>query len=555
MSLYISPDKLHGLQVSSNDVGVVGAAGASNAAQNPRTAIVSSGGVDFVTRRGTAAAAGTTDTLLGTVASDGNIYASGSVFAGSATASSTTANTAARPSVPVDTDSPWKLKDGVTAVLRRADWKVGVGTDDPRSKLHVVGGAVRADALHGKLDFSELTHVPLADSNTAGLVLLRDDDVLGQTGGAGVAASMTALRNAHAVIDEKLSIRGGVVTGNVRLRNDANVVVESPGRIGVGFTDPATVPRHALDVRGDINFSGAMLRNGHVYPPPGPWTVDGNANVIYTTIGAYNVGIGTPDPMYPLDVVGAVRATSFVGDGGGVSNLSTDNISSGVLPVRHGGSGAASFDEYKLLVGRGTEPFLAPASLHWDVQNAYLGIGDSNPQERLHVAGNIRVTGQVLETSDAREKIEPRVLEGALASLAKLNGYRYFRKIPTTSSSEGEDEVVGNRKASDGYGIRRVHQQRQPPKQDQNQIQVGLLAQEVMQVCPEAVYKDGRSSTFSLSYASLVALLVEALKELHALHGGQIADLHARVARLSDAVTTTRARSSSSATRNIENMA
>jgi hypothetical protein len=62
---------------------------------------------------------------------------------------------------------------------------------------------------------------------------------------------------------------------------------------------------------------------------------------------------------------------------------------SGVLPVANGGTNATTLTANKLMVGNGTSGVLTPTNLHWDNTNSRLGIGNSSPNSKLNVDGNI----------------------------------------------------------------------------------------------------------------------------------------------------------------------
>jgi hypothetical protein len=110
---------------------------------------------------------------------------------------------------------------------------------------------------------------------------------------------------------------------------------------------------------------------------------------------------------------------------------------------------------------------------------AYSGL----PPAALYCFGNLWTEGDVITRSDGRAKVDVRRIEGAVDKVAAISGYTYaFDAAPTPTSA--------------GPGRRHM----------------GLLAQEVHGVMPEAVH--GGSDQMSVAYGNLVALLVEAVKEL-----------------------------------------
>ena len=122
-----------------------------------------------------------------------------------------------------------------------------------------------------------------------------------------------------------------------------------------------------------------------------------------------------------------------------------------------------------------------------------VGVGTRAPAHRLHVeGGDLYVSGEVLALSDARHKRDLRPLGGALDRVRALTGYTY--SYASSSSYPAADPAAPTR---------RRH--------------VGLLAQDVARVLPEAVHEEGaRGGPLSLAYGNLTALLVEAVKELAA---------------------------------------
>lgn len=94
----------------------------------------------------------------------------------------------------------------------------------------------------------------------------------------------------------------------------------------------------------------------------------------------------------------------------------------------------------------------------------------------LDASGNLTATGNVTAYSDVRLKKDFEKISGALNKVKALAGYTYTRV-------------------------------------DTEERHVGLVAQEVREVLPEAV-KEDQDGKLSLAYGNMVALLVEAIKEL-----------------------------------------
>ena len=103
-----------------------------------------------------------------------------------------------------------------------------------------------------------------------------------------------------------------------------------------------------------------------------------------------------------------------------------------------------------------------------------VGIGSIAPTEKLEVVGNITASGDITSTSDISLKENLETISNPIDKIKNLNGYTFNR--------------IGHQKRS-----------------------VGLVAQEVEKVLPEAVL--GEDGSKSLAYGNVVALLVETVKE------------------------------------------
>jgi len=124
-----------------------------------------------------------------------------------------------------------------------------------------------------------------------------------------------------------------------------------------------------------------------------------------------------------------------------------------------------------------------------NVQHASMGVGTAASGS----AGEIRASGNItgFYSSDRSLKEDVRVIFGALAIVSQLNGVRFNWTQAYLDQHGGEDNYF-NRRAD-----------------------VGVIAQEVEAVLPEivATREDG---TLAVKYDRMVAVLIEAVKELSA---------------------------------------
>jgi len=93
------------------------------------------------------------------------------------------------------------------------------------------------------------------------------------------------------------------------------------------------------------------------------------------------------------------------------------------------------------------------------------------------VTGDLTATGDVTAYSDGRIKEDVNHIENALDKVMQLNGYTFTRI-------------------------------------DSGEKQTGVIAQEVLEILPEAV-KGSHEGGYSVAYGNMVGLLIEAIKELN----------------------------------------
>lgn len=135
--------------------------------------------------------------------------------------------------------------------------------------------------------------------------------------------------------------------------------------------------------------------------------------------------------------------------------------------------------------------------------NGNVGIGTTNPSFTLDVMGNIYASGAITAFSDKRMKDNVLPIVNALETIEQLNGISYTRK-----DYERLAEPKGTR-------------------------HVGMLAQDVKRILPESVTYDAFNDKYGINYGSIVAVLVEGVKELRADYLSRIYELERQVAKLS----------------------
>ena len=217
-----------------------------------------------------------------------------------------------------------------------------------------------------------------------------------------------------------------------------------------------------LDIGSDINGFAIRINNsGQSY---------GNNNYIerfrIKTDG--NVGIGNNNPITNLNDVNLTIGNSSL------------NTSSGFLIIS---KGASDFKRH-FKFGYGTNNFVAIGDFgtnnssgtwkeqirfHWNTPNNALVLFEN---------GDLNIVGRLYQASDRKIKKEIKTIESALEKVEKLNGVEF-------------------------KGI------------DNNIEQIGLIAQEVEEIIPQVVNYNQETDLKSVSYANLVPLLINAIKELN----------------------------------------
>ncbi|WII72862.1 tail fiber domain-containing protein [Bdellovibrio sp. 22V] len=205
------------------------------------------------------------------------------------------------------------------------------------------------------------------------------------------------------------------------------------------------------------------------------------------------VGIGTTSPLFRLSVedpvaIAPVQVASANASASGLRILNTvgGNMtawtlaqSSNTTSTSWGSSNAFTITNQNSLPD--AQPKLTIES------DGNVGIGVSDPTSRLHVNGSGYFTGSVTQSSDRRFKDHIQTLPLALQKVLQMRGVSYTWR---------HDEY--------------------PERQFQQGSDIGLIAQEVEEVYPEAVTTDAKGYK-GIAYNKLIAPLIESTKSLYGM--------------------------------------
>jgi hypothetical protein len=335
------------------------------------------------------------------------------------------------------------------------------------------------------------------------------------------------------------------------------LTVSDAGNVGIGTLTPD--PHNKLQVEGPLHMDGnpIFLRqsptdqfdviqwNSHSdrveiggfngvdlgYTSGGPAPA---LKPALSVVGPGNVGIGTTNPAETLDVAGRVKS-------GG--------LSVGPWPPNPGGYvffgtnliNQAAVGNYALLQGASSEPgrtFLnSPVDIHFRINNGdqmiltnngFVGIGTMAPSQKLDVIGAfIRVSGIGNESvymggdgagNDAQfGSLNSTVTNAAMYNPARGAYMNLFAAVFNPSDIRLKEDVQ-----EVGPSLGAINQLRpvsfyrtSDTDRPDRARQLGLIAQEVQQILPDAVLESGRGD-LSINFTAIVTLLVKAVQEQQA---------------------------------------
>ena len=294
----------------------------------------------------------------------------------------------------------------VTSLTLGEDGNVGIGTTTPGYKLEVIGTARIDEAL------------TIADTNTANSYIYLLSSTSGESelrmGDTDTDAGSIAYNNANNYMAfrvnaaERLRIRAngnvgiGTTTPSAKIHVagdgtfNGSILIDEPGVQGITIQDTVNGRFGEMRITGDSSkyfeirgYQGAtILRHGGF----GNVVLEGANTVALNTNGSErlritssgNVGIGTTNPLYRLDLNGTFRA---------INNSVTLSYENGII---YHGSSYYQFPNtntgYYNLYGRAGMGLIFGSNnnevARFDL-SGNLGIGTTSPSDKLHVVGDV----------------------------------------------------------------------------------------------------------------------------------------------------------------------
>lgn len=253
------------------------------------------------------------------------------------------------------------------------------------------------------------------------------------------------------------------------LRTDEAIQALAPVKSVAGKTGTVTL------VKGDVGL-GNVENYGIASQAD---AVAGVVNTVYMTPLRVKEAIQQLSPIKSIN--GKTGVVTFTKEDFGLGNVpnvdTTDisNITSGVLAVSHGGTGATSLTGNKLLVGNGTNAVLAPSELTWNnttkfldinadlkVDKTFRSVGQATFEDSVALAGNDKLIHALTSNLTIRAGTDSylylgntniRVSNSGLMEFRRSQGNPPFVVTSTTEVTNLNAGMVGGMRPNDIFVI------------------------------------------------------------------------------------------------------
>lgn len=262
----------------------------------------------------------------------------------------------------------------------------------------------------------------------------------------------------------------------------------SPDKLTINHDSGASVMRFINNITTTglqigVNSAGDGWISMQDATKPIRFLTNASERLIITPSG--NIGIGTPTPSDQLHILGTgANLVKLESTGSVVDLLMSHSGGSSKISVDNSGGSHISFDSGN----NGTDMVIQ--------NNGNVGIGIASPAYKLEVLGDISISGTPYRMSgdiawqvpsDARLKNVIGSYDRGLLDISRINLVRYHYKTNNPVGADSTKEYVG------------------------------VLAQEVQEIIPEAVSKESKTGFLSLNTTPIFWSMVNAVKDLNKL--------------------------------------
>jgi hypothetical protein len=219
------------------------------------------------------------------------------------------------------------------------------------------------------------------------------------------------------------------------INSGGNFAILPSNNLGVGTSNPV----YKLDVAGDINFTGTLRQNGSsIGSQFSQWITNGTT--IYYNGG--NVGIGTSSPSSILDVNGSMTVRSGNSTNSFISNQllfgwqNTDTFRH-AIKTRHNSGANDSNNAIDFYIWQTSDTSNVGSKHLMSITSLGVGINTTNPTQTLSVNGNILgISDNAAFGFDSQPN-------------ARFGIVKQYGVLPTIASSSGNPILFGNLNSSD----------------------------------------------------------------------------------------------------------
>jgi hypothetical protein len=259
-----------------------------------------------------------------------------------------------------------KSENNIRMKIDSNSGNIGIGTTSPTEKLHV-NGNVKANYFIGNgvnitdINASKITSGTLDNSRLPNNIVIGNDLQIGGdlTLTGKIESSDSDIKISKQLIVENNNTGPALIvnqTGSgavidIKDNNSSVVYVKDGGAIGIGTTQPASklhihYSTNNTGIRISTDNQAYNLYTSDIYNSDGagfsiqnisdfgkvPFRIKSDGSIL---LNAYdvdnNVGIGVQNPNEKLEVIGNVKATSFIGNGTNITDLDATKITTGTI--------------------------------------------------------------------------------------------------------------------------------------------------------------------------------------------------------------------------------